>query len=351
MSGEESACAQTGLEEGGSPSRGKNLTWDEKETQALVRAAAAVCTDPAVGSSMSGAELGRRIRSVFIKDNGRPQHACSLRRTGCELDQRRWDGRSADGCRKYWDRIRAECTRFKACYDRVIAMNLTGNVGPEDLIRCAALIYSDGSNSVSHLYDCVRNPNYHIAKRFKFKTSFTFLNENTILLQANGIDEVKKSGDVLLERPMGRKKAKKLKEGKVDGARSGQDGFADSIRRIESILSDSVREKALMAKEKVALQREKLDWEMASKLLASESGVSLEEKREIRSLLKCRLLRRLACGGENNTHPNKKRRMSLEEHEEMHTVQAKVSGNNQTAEALLQLSTRMENTVNTDVEQ
>eukprot|EP00737_Agarophyton_chilense_P006048 gb/GEZJ01010709.1/.p2 GENE.gb/GEZJ01010709.1/~~gb/GEZJ01010709.1/.p2 ORF type:complete len:131 (-),score=3.50 gb/GEZJ01010709.1/:101-493(-) len=74
--------------------KGKNMQWNETETLALVCAAFTVSTDPEVGSIMSGAEHGRRIRVVFIKDSGNPGISRILPRTGCKLEKRRWEGRS-----------------------------------------------------------------------------------------------------------------------------------------------------------------------------------------------------------------------------------------------------------------
>ena len=75
---------------------------------ALVTAAAAVYHDPSVGSRMSSAELGRRTKTEFVQYKSRPVDACSLNRSGCSLDNRRWNGRSAEGCRKYYERVRSE---------------------------------------------------------------------------------------------------------------------------------------------------------------------------------------------------------------------------------------------------
>ncbi|KAI0560703.1 hypothetical protein FGB62_103g012 [Gracilaria domingensis] len=143
-------------------SKGRGPAWNEDETTELVRAAAAASNDPATGSGISAAEHGRHIRALFIKRKCKPERACTLRKTGCELDCRRLGGRSTDGCQKQWDKIRAECTKYKSCYDRVrvIAMRLTGNPEDQDIARCASLLFSDGGNSISHLYDCVPNPKY-----------------------------------------------------------------------------------------------------------------------------------------------------------------------------------------------
>ena len=136
---------------------------------------------------MSAAELARRIRIRFVKDKCRPIHACTLQKTGCNLDSRRWDGRSSEGCKKFWERIRADCTRFKGCHDRVLALKLTGNPSDADIMRCADFIFSEGSTAMSHLYDCVRNEHYHIAHPLKYKEAYSFLLANTTLLNAADI--------------------------------------------------------------------------------------------------------------------------------------------------------------------
>ncbi|KAI0558724.1 hypothetical protein FGB62_190g016 [Gracilaria domingensis] len=317
--------------------RGKNLMWNEEETMALVRAAAAASTDPTVGSSMSAAEHGRRIRAIFIKDNGRPNEACTLEKSGCRFDRRRWDGRSADGCRKFWDKIRAECTRFKACYDRVIAMKLTGNPDDDALLRCGELLYSDGSNSISHLYDCVRNPHYHVSKPFKYKMPFQFLNAQTTMLQACGVGK-----EVEPERPMGTKAAKAKKEeerkdaNKGQGAKVNENSVADSMHRIETLLRNSVSEKALQAKQKLALQQERLDWEMAMKLLSSTSVIAQEEKDAIERLMRKRLLKRLE---RHDSEPQSAKKSKLSAVESTPHVIFSDSSEKASAETLLELST------------
>lgn len=112
---------------------------------------------------MSTAELGRRRRASFITDYLRPENACTTVKDGAQLDTRLWDGRSADACLKRWRKVRKECTKFKSCRDRIVRMELTGNPPEAEIDRCASLSYSEaGSSSKSSLYDCVRNPQYHI---------------------------------------------------------------------------------------------------------------------------------------------------------------------------------------------
>lgn len=79
-----------------------------------------------------------------------------------------------------------EATKFKAARDRVTAMELTGNPDDDATDRCAQLIYSEGIRVVSHLYYCVRNPDYHIKKPFPFVAAYSFLSSKTTLLNAVG---------------------------------------------------------------------------------------------------------------------------------------------------------------------
>lgn len=79
---------------------GKGLTWHDGENLALARGAASACSDPLVGSGMTITQLARKIRAAFITDKERPQNACSLGKYGGPLDERRWDGRSPEACRK-----------------------------------------------------------------------------------------------------------------------------------------------------------------------------------------------------------------------------------------------------------
>ena len=89
------------IDDGKKKSVGKSLSWLEDELLALSKSAAVVLLDPTVGSQMSKAEMGSRLRSHFIESSLRPSKAYTDKNGG-ELDTRRWDGRSADACRKIW---------------------------------------------------------------------------------------------------------------------------------------------------------------------------------------------------------------------------------------------------------
>lgn len=271
------------------PTRGRNLGWNEDETIALAKAAAVVCADPAIGSSMSGTELGRRIRVAFVNSSSKPSSACTLIKSGCPLDSRRWDGRSAEGCRKYFDKIKSDCTRSKGCHDRVIKMDLTGNPS-EDVLRCAELLFSDGGTASSHMYDCIRKKHYHIAKPFKFTEAYLFLSRTTNMLDAGGIGSKKVIDDDEKERPVGCKKAKGL-VGKQKETKNKEAGSAaDAIIKMEVTLNKALESKTKIAKEKLLVYRKRYGLEMPAKLLTPGSSIPADEKKKIERLLTKRLV-------------------------------------------------------------
>ncbi|KAI0562936.1 hypothetical protein FGB62_49g217 [Gracilaria domingensis] len=175
--------------------KGRNIVWNIREMMALVQAATAASTDPGVCSGLREHALCRGPGVNWIVLTG---------------------------------------TRFKACYDRLIAMKLTRNPGDNGLFHCADLLYSDGSKSLSHIYDCIRSPNYHIAKSFKIRETFTFLNGHTTVLQASGVEQAEKRRDVKPQGPIGTKAAKVKREMERKGrALTGEVGVAQTINRIE----------------------------------------------------------------------------------------------------------------------
>lgn len=274
-----------------SAGKGKGLSWEDLENIALARSAAAVSSDPATGSGMTSAEMGRRIRSHFLNDKSRPTDACSTRDKG-PLDSRRWDGRSAAACHKQWDNLRRECTKFKGCMQRVKNMKLTGNPTEEDLFRCASLLFSDGGKSVSHLYDCIRNPAYHISKPFKHEGTFYFLDTHSSLLDASGVieDDIKRAS-----RPMGTKKAKEVKaEGHGTQKRDPRTSAVDGVRRIEKLLAETSASKLNLSAKKLQFQRERMEWEMAKTLIGPGSNASSEERHMLSTLLRKRLISSLS---------------------------------------------------------
>lgn len=243
---------------------------------------------------MSHAELGRRITAMFIADDKKPTDACSMNKSGCALDSRRWDGRSAEGCKKYFEKIKADCTKFKGCHDRVMSMKLTGNPGEDDLMRCAELLYSDGSRSASHMYDCIRNKQYHVAKPFKFKVDYLYLVERFNMLHASGVLQKRWSENNQIEQPIGSKKAKLLgKEIKKSSEKELQNAN-EAIVRMEATLRNAVGKKAEIAQEKLLLGRKECELDMAAKLLAPGSTIAEDKKKRIEVLLTNRLIESLS---------------------------------------------------------
>ncbi|CAN8074479.1 unnamed protein product [Agarophyton chilense] len=143
---------------------------------------------------------------------------------------------------------------------------------------------------------------------------------------------------------MGTKRAKKLKEETIsakklhlDKENSKDERMSATVERIECILTESVREKAKVAKEKIELQRERLDMEMAGKLMTATSGVTEMEKDEIQRLIKSRLVKRLGQKDSAAAHPTKNIQQNGED-ESVNLIENAVKGENQTAHALFTLS-------------
>ena len=288
---------------------GKGLSWNDVENLALVKAASIVCSNPAVGSGMTAAEMNRKIRSEFIQNPMKPKEACTSNDKG-PFDSRRWDGRSAVACGRQWETLRRECTRFKGCHDRIKNMKVTGNPTEEDLFRCASLIYSDGGKSISHVYDCVRNPHYHISKPFKLDKPYHFLSTETKILDASS---ARVEVDEKVERPMGTKAAKKQKDQKkLSGASLDDNSVSSSIKRIENMLASNAERRHHLYQEKLSFQREKMEWETAKVLMGPGSNANSEEREQMNSLLRKRLMNSL-LEGINHTSEKRLRQEDNEE--------------------------------------
>ena len=123
---------------------------------ALSKSAAVVLLDPTVSSQMSKEEIGRRLRSSFIKSSLRPSKACTDKNGG-ELDTRSWDDRSADACRKMSEKVRKDCQKYYGAQKKVRDANLTGKPNEDQVEWCVKLLYSKGSEAVRQLYECVQN--------------------------------------------------------------------------------------------------------------------------------------------------------------------------------------------------
>lgn len=103
----------------------------------------------------------------------------------------------------------ASCTNVKGCCHIVLTMKLTGNTDNEALYRAAEMILSNESQSTSHVYDCVRNPNYHVTTKFKWRV---FSSSDQIVLYCRHVE----CREALIvgkkKHPIGTKAAKKAKE-------------------------------------------------------------------------------------------------------------------------------------------
>ena len=85
---------------------GKGLAWSNAELLALAKGAHLASTSSIMGAGMKTADLARAVRKEFLVDNTRPDDVCTGGRRGGVLDERRWDGRSADSRLKQWNRMR-----------------------------------------------------------------------------------------------------------------------------------------------------------------------------------------------------------------------------------------------------
>jgi hypothetical protein len=169
--------------------RDKGLGWSDDENLALCLAAAFVSQDSIMGASMRQVQYARRIRGAFIKNLLRPADACSQDGTGCALDRRRWDGRTAVSCGKPWSKVKAACVKLHACVSRIKRMELTRAPTDDDLLRCALALFNLGASVTSCLYDVIRAKSYPVGKEFPFSLSYDFLSEKTVLLEC-GEDEL-----------------------------------------------------------------------------------------------------------------------------------------------------------------
>lgn len=113
---------------------GKGLEWSDIENLSLSKASFIACTNPINGANMSASTLGRRIRAEFIKDTEKPENALGDGRNSRNLDERRWDGRSADARFQQWQKIKRECTKFHSCMKRISSMELIGSPSLEDTV-------------------------------------------------------------------------------------------------------------------------------------------------------------------------------------------------------------------------
>lgn len=283
---------------------GKGLAWNDQEQLALARAATIACQDPTVGAQMSMTQLGRKIRASFIKDEARPAQACTTTKDGGAFDQRRWDGRSAEACLKMWKRLRKACTKFKAIYTRIENLQLTGNPTEEELWRCASLEFSEGTQMLGHLYDCVRNPRYLIRKPFSFGHAYVFLDKCTKFISAGpmqvGTVEGSDGEDTPVKRPIGTKIAKLGR---------GEEGISGTCKPVKESVADLAQTMGLLqktinkrqeAKEKAEarrldFERQRFWYEQANAMFGPGSSASATEKERAVGLMRKRVLESLTA--------------------------------------------------------
>ncbi|KAI0567427.1 hypothetical protein FGB62_2g515 [Gracilaria domingensis] len=157
------------------------------------------------------------------------------------------------------------------------------------------------------------------------------------MLQACGVVE-----ELELERLIETKAAKAKKEeekkraSKCQDAKLNENSVAESLHRIETLLRNSVPGKAVLAKQKLTLQQEGLDWEMNVRLLSSTSVMSQDEKDRIERLMRNRLLERLE---RHDNAPQSAKKSKLSAVESNAHVLSSESSKKASAKTLLELST------------
>jgi hypothetical protein len=157
------------------------------ENLALCYAEAEVGENPVLDASMKQSEYSRRIRAKFLKSPSRPT-GIAYDGSGCEMDSRRWDGRSAESCGKQWSKIKSPCVKFHSCMERLKGMELTGNPTEDDFKRCAISLYNSGSATTSHLYDVINNAEYRIGNLFPFLECYDWLSTSSSILNCSPVD-------------------------------------------------------------------------------------------------------------------------------------------------------------------
>lgn len=298
------AAADTDVEK--RDKKGKGLVWSEDELMAIARAASIACQDPAVGSQMNMAQLGRKIRTAFITDEDRPEKACSTSKDGGALDNRRWDGRSAEACLKMWQRLRRECTRFKGIHDRINGLQLTGNPSEAALLRCASLEFSEGRQVPGHLYDCINNREYFIRKPFMFVRPYLFLSSSTKLISGVALHAAENDGEENssspMKRPIGTKKAKAEGQVKKTTARRSMPESVDMMANAMTEMQKTAREKQefkqKMEMRKLDFEQQRFWYERADALFGASSSAPEEQRQEAARLMRKRVLSSLALLGD-----------------------------------------------------
>jgi hypothetical protein len=154
------------------------------ENLALCYAEAVVGGNPELGAAMKQSVYYRRMRATFLDSPNRPSRT-AYESTGCDLDSRRWGGRSAESCGKQWAKIKTSCVKFHSCIERLKGMDLTGSPTGDDIKRCATNLYNNGSAMASHVYDIINNSEYRIGSPFPFFECYEWLSKNSCVWTAD----------------------------------------------------------------------------------------------------------------------------------------------------------------------
>ena len=168
------------------------MGWSPVEVLALAETAPLVLQDPATGCGQTAAALSRRIRSCFLARA--PPAAGSKLDSWCDLDPRRWAGRTSRACKERWDTIKAACIIYKLAVDFVEGANMTGNRTAAEKARCYLACYNahvdkSGMGSRSkHLTTISRDAFYPIGPPFEYLPCYRVLIKNTDLLLTTGVD-------------------------------------------------------------------------------------------------------------------------------------------------------------------
>jgi hypothetical protein len=123
----------------------------------------------------------RRIRATFLDSPDRPSRT-AYEGTGCDLDSRRWGGRSAESCGKQWTKIKSSCVKFHGWVERLKGMNLTGNPTGDEIKSCATNVYNNRSAMASQIYDIFNNSEYRIGSPFSFIECYEWFSKNSSVL-------------------------------------------------------------------------------------------------------------------------------------------------------------------------
>lgn len=103
----------------------------------------------------------------------------------------------------------------------MVGLKLTGNVGNEDIHRCATIGYNKGKQQTSQLYFIINGRDIDVGNPFPYLEYYNFLStRNTLLEAGEGPDKIEmeeSENGSCFERPVGTKAAKCVKKRKEKG--------------------------------------------------------------------------------------------------------------------------------------